>query len=130
VVITEQELQQPIRNSGPSKLLIRMRRGRFSAIWKKPARQRQLAGGIAPSVQGQYSAGVGCQPCARISDVEIGIYYHLHAEQFHLLKARSPAISSSALTRIIENTHETALIRAQELAENCVKNRTNLPIWR
>jgi peptidylprolyl isomerase/peptidyl-prolyl cis-trans isomerase C len=57
-----------------------------------------------------------------ISDVEIGIYYHLHAEQFHLPERREAChIFISINPDYPENTHETALIRAQELAEKLRK---------
>ena len=57
-----------------------------------------------------------------ISDVEIGIYYHLHAEQFHLPERREVChIFISINPDYPENTYEMALKRAQELAEKLHK---------
>ncbi|MGZ8165671.1 MAG: nitrogen fixation protein NifM, partial [Methylobacter sp.] len=57
-----------------------------------------------------------------ISDVEIGIYYHLHAEQFHRPERREAShIFISINPDYPENTLETALLRAQELAEKLHK---------
>jgi len=57
-----------------------------------------------------------------ISEVEIGIYYHLHAEQFHLPERREVChIFISINPDYPENTFETALMRAQELAEKLHK---------
>ncbi len=57
-----------------------------------------------------------------ISEVDIGIYYHLHAEQFHLPERREAChIFISINPDYPENTHEMALIRAQELAEKLHK---------
>ncbi|MGZ5011501.1 MAG: nitrogen fixation protein NifM [Methylobacter sp.] len=57
-----------------------------------------------------------------ISDADIGIYYHLHAEQFHLPERREAChIFISINPDYPENTHEAALMRAQELAEKLRK---------
>jgi peptidylprolyl isomerase/peptidyl-prolyl cis-trans isomerase C len=57
-----------------------------------------------------------------ISDVDIGIYYHLHAAQFNLPERREAChIFISINPDYPENTQETALIRAQELAEKLRK---------
>jgi peptidylprolyl isomerase/peptidyl-prolyl cis-trans isomerase C len=57
-----------------------------------------------------------------ISDVDIGIYYHLHADQFNLPERREAChIFISINPDYAENTHETALIRAQELADKLRK---------
>jgi peptidyl-prolyl cis-trans isomerase C len=59
---------------------------------------------------------------ATISEVEVGIYYHLHAEQFHLPERREAChIFISINPDYPENTHDMALIRAQELAEKLHK---------
>jgi peptidylprolyl isomerase/peptidyl-prolyl cis-trans isomerase C len=57
-----------------------------------------------------------------ISEVDIGIYYHLHAEQFNLPERREVChIFISINPDYAENTLETALLRAQELAEKLHK---------
>ncbi len=57
-----------------------------------------------------------------ISDVDIGIYYHLHADQFNLPERREAChIFISINPDYAENTHETALARAQELADKLRK---------
>jgi peptidyl-prolyl cis-trans isomerase C len=57
-----------------------------------------------------------------ISDIEIGIYYHLHAEQFHLPERREAChIFISVNPDFSENTEELALLRAQELADKLHK---------
>lgn len=57
-----------------------------------------------------------------ISDSDIGIYYHLHADQFNLPERREAChIFISINPDYPENTHETALLRAQELAEKLHK---------
>lgn len=57
-----------------------------------------------------------------ISDVEVGIYYHLHTDQFHRPEKREAAhIFISINPDYPENTFEAALSRAQELAEKLQK---------
>jgi peptidyl-prolyl cis-trans isomerase C len=57
-----------------------------------------------------------------ISEVDIGIYYHLHAGQFDLPERREVChIFISINQDYPENTHETALSRIQELAEKLHK---------
>jgi peptidyl-prolyl cis-trans isomerase C len=57
-----------------------------------------------------------------ISEVEIGIYYHLHAEQFNRPERREVChIFISINSDYPENTYEAALTRAQELAEKLHK---------
>jgi len=52
-----------------------------------------------------------------ISDADIGIYYHLHAEQFNRPERREVShIFISINPDYPENTHDAALSRAQELA--------------
>jgi peptidylprolyl isomerase/peptidyl-prolyl cis-trans isomerase C len=63
-----------------------------------------------------------------ISEADIGIYYHLHAEQFHRPERREAAhIFISINPDYPENTFEAALIRAQELAEKLRKKPHLLP---
>ncbi len=58
----------------------------------------------------------------KISDVEIGIYFHLHPEQFQLPERREAShILISINPDYPENTAEMALIRAQEIAERLHK---------
>ncbi|MDP3903863.1 MAG: nitrogen fixation protein NifM [Methylococcaceae bacterium] len=57
-----------------------------------------------------------------INEVEIGIYYHLHAEQFNRPERREVChIFISINPDYPENTEEMALIRAQEIAEKLQK---------
>ncbi len=57
-----------------------------------------------------------------ISEVEIGIYYHLHTEQFHRLERREVShIFISINPDYPENTEEMALSRAQEIAQKLQK---------
>jgi peptidyl-prolyl cis-trans isomerase C len=57
-----------------------------------------------------------------ISEADIGIYYHLHADQFHRPERREVChIFISINPDYPENTFETALIRAQDLAEKMHK---------
>jgi nitrogen fixation protein NifM len=57
-----------------------------------------------------------------ISDVEIGIYYHIHAEQFNSPERREVChIFISINPDYPENTEDMALIRAQEIAEKLQK---------
>jgi len=53
-----------------------------------------------------------------INDIDIGIYYHLHAQQFHVPERREVGhILISINPEYPENTQETALARAQELSD-------------
>ena len=57
-----------------------------------------------------------------ISEVEIGIYYHLHPEQFHRVEKREVGhIFISINPDYPENTEETAFNRAQEIAQKLQK---------
>ena len=57
-----------------------------------------------------------------ISDVEIGIYYHLHTEQFHRIEKREVShIFISINPDYPENTEEMAFHRAQEIAQKLQK---------
>ncbi|NOT10281.1 MAG: nitrogen fixation protein NifM [Methylococcaceae bacterium] len=57
-----------------------------------------------------------------INDVEIGIYYHLHPQQFHRIERREAChIFISINPDYPENTEETAFIRAQEISQKLQK---------
>jgi peptidylprolyl isomerase/peptidyl-prolyl cis-trans isomerase C len=57
-----------------------------------------------------------------ISDIEIGIYYHLHNQQFHMPERREVChIFISINPEYPENTQDAALLRAQELSEKLQK---------
>ncbi|MGZ4995579.1 MAG: nitrogen fixation protein NifM [Methylobacter sp.] len=57
-----------------------------------------------------------------VSDVDIGIYYHLHPDQFNRPERREVShIFISINPDYPENTYEAALTRAQELAEKLHK---------
>jgi peptidyl-prolyl cis-trans isomerase C len=58
----------------------------------------------------------------KISDIEVGIYYHLHPEQFQLPERREAChIFISVNPDYPENTSEMALVRAQEIAQRLQK---------
>ncbi|TAK63443.1 nitrogen fixation protein NifM [Methylobacter sp.] len=57
-----------------------------------------------------------------ISDADIGIYYHIHSDQFHRPERREVChIFISINPDYPENTHDAALSRAQELAAKLQK---------
>ena len=58
----------------------------------------------------------------KISEVEVGIYYHLHKEQFHRPELREAShIYISVNPDYPENTYENALCRSQELYTKLLK---------
>lgn len=119
VIITEQELQrayQEIRGRYDDEVafLSDLEKNQLDSDSLQAALHRQckvntvleLVAGRAPS----------------ISDADIGIYYHLHPDQFHLPERREAChIFISINPDYAENTPETALSRAQELADKLRK---------
>ena len=119
VVITEQEVQQAFQEI----------RGRYqdeSAFFSDLEKNRLDKDSLLAALHRQCKVNTVLELVASrapaISEVEIGIYYHLHAEQFNLPERREAChIFISINADYPENTHEMALIRAQELAEKLRK---------
>ncbi len=114
VHITEQELQQAYQEI----------RGRYedeTAFLGDLKRNQLDESGLKAALHRQCKVNTVLELVASrapaISDVEIGIYYHLHSDQFHLPERREVChIFISINSEYPENTPETALSRAQELA--------------
>ncbi len=119
VIITEQELQQAYRE-------IRDRyddeAAFFSDLEKNQLNKASLQAALHRQCKVNTVLELVASRAPAISDVDIGIYYHLHAEQFHLPERREAChIFISINPDYAENTHETALLRAQELADKLRK---------
>ncbi|MFA6163563.1 MAG: nitrogen fixation protein NifM [Methylobacter sp.] len=119
VIITEQELQQAYQE-------IRDRYtdddAFFSDLEKNQLNKDSLLAALHRQCKVNTVLELVASRAPSISDVEVGIYYHLHAEQFHLPERREAChIFISINPDYPENTHEMALIRAQELAEKLHK---------
>ncbi|MDP1771911.1 MAG: nitrogen fixation protein NifM [Methylobacter sp.] len=119
VIITEQELQQAYQE-------IRDRYDDEEAFFSDLEKNRLSKDSLQAALHRQCKVNTVLELVASrapaISDVDIGIYYHLHAEQFHLPERREAChIFISINPDYAENTHETALLRAQELADKLHK---------
>ncbi len=119
VIITEQELQQAYQE-------IRDRYDEEDAFLSDLEKNQLSKDSLQAALHRQCKVNTVLELVASrapaISDVDIGIYYHLHAEQFHLPERREAChIFISVNPEYPENTHETALLRAQELAEKLRK---------
>ena len=119
VIITEQELQQAYqeiqgRYSSEDAFLGDLEKNRLDKDSLLAALHRQCkVNTVLELVAGRAPA---------ISDADIGIYYHLHAAQFNLPERREVShIFISINPDYPENTQETALSRAQELADKLRK---------
>ncbi len=119
VIITEQELQQAyqeIRNryDGEDAFFSDLMKNQLDKASLQAALHRQCKVNTVLDLVGSRAPA--------ISDVDIGIYYHLHADQFNLPERREAChIFISINPDYAENTHETALARAQELADKLRK---------
>lgn len=114
VIITEQELRQAYQE-------IQGRYENEAAFLGDLEKNRLDTAGLQAALHRQCKVNTVLELVASrapaISDVEIGIYYHLHAEQFHLPERREAChIFISINPDYAENTFEKALVRAQELA--------------
>ncbi|CAA9891321.1 putative peptidyl-prolyl cis-trans isomerase NifM [Candidatus Methylobacter favarea] len=114
VIITEQELRQAYQE-------IRGRYDNESAFLGDLEKNRLDTASLMAALHRQCKVNTVLELIASlapaISEVEIGIYYHLHADQFHLPERREAChIFISINPDYPENTCETALLRAQELA--------------
>jgi peptidylprolyl isomerase/peptidyl-prolyl cis-trans isomerase C len=119
VIITEQELQQAYQE-------IQGRYDDAAAFFSDLEKNRLSKDSLQAALHRQCKVNTVLDLVASrapaISDVDIGIYYHLHADQFHLPERREAChIFISINPDYPENTHETALVRAQELADKLRK---------
>ncbi|HEY8095376.1 MAG TPA: nitrogen fixation protein NifM [Methylobacter sp.] len=119
VIITEQELQlayQEIRDRYEEEDVF------FNDLKKNQLDKDSLLAALHRQCKVNTVLDLIASRAPAISDVDIGIYYHLHAEQFHLPERREAChIFISINPDYAENTHETALLRAQELADKLRK---------
>lgn len=119
VIITEQELQQAYQEI----------RGRYQDedAFLMDLKKNQLdKDSLMAALHRQCKVNTVLEFVARnapdINDVEIGIYYHLHAEQFNRPERREVChIFISINPDYPENTEEMALIRAEEISEKLQK---------
>ncbi|WP_340123405.1 nitrogen fixation protein NifM [Methylobacter svalbardensis] len=119
VFITDQELQQAYQE-------IRDRyhdeNDFFSDLEKNQLNKASLLAALHRQCKVNTVLELIASRAPAISEVDIGIYYHLHAEQFNLPERREVChIFISINPDYAENTLETALLRAQELAEKLHK---------
>lgn len=119
VIITEQELQQAYRE-------IRDRYDDEDGFLSDLERNRLSTAGLQAALHRQCKVNTVLELVAsrapRISEVDIGIYYHVHANQFNLPERREVShIFISINPDYPENTSEMALIRAQELVDKLRK---------
>lgn len=119
VIITEQELQQAyqeILNRYDDEAAF------FSDLEKNQLNKASLQAALHRQCKVNTVLELVASRAPAISDVDIGIYYHLHTEQFHLPERREAChIFISINPDYAENTDETALLRAQELADKLRK---------
>lgn len=119
VVISEHELQrayQEIRGryEDETAFLSDLEKNLLNEDSLKVALQRQCKVNTVLDIIGSRSP--------KISDVEVGIYYHLHPEQFHLPERREAShILISINPDYPENTAEMALVRSLEIAQRLQK---------
>ncbi|MDD2801766.1 MAG: nitrogen fixation protein NifM [Methylobacter sp.] len=119
VIITEQELQQAYQEI----------RGRYQDedAFLMDLKKNQLdKDSLMAALHRQCKVNTVLEFVARnapdINDVEIGIYYHLHAEQFNRPERREVChIFISINPDYPENTEDMALVRAQEISEKLQK---------
>ncbi|WP_333878332.1 nitrogen fixation protein NifM [Methylobacter sp.] len=119
VIITDQELQQAYQE-------IRDRYDDEAAFFSDLEKNRLDKNSLQAALQRQCKVNTVLELIASrapaISEVDIGIYYHLHAEQFNRPEMREVShIFISINPDYPENTLEAALSRTQELAEKLHK---------
>lgn len=119
VIVTEQELQrafQEIRERYDNKNAF------FSNLEKNQLNNDSLAAALQRQCKVNTVLEVIASRAPSISEVDIGIYYHLHGEQFNVPERREVChIFISVNPDYPENTDEMALSRAQKLAEKLHK---------
>ncbi len=119
VIITEQELQQAYQEV----------QGRYddeAAFLSDLAKNQLDKDSLQAALHRQCKVNTVLELVASrapaVSDADIGIYYHLHAEQFNRPERREAChIFISINPDYAENTFEAALMRAEELAEKLRK---------
>ncbi len=119
VIITEQEIQQAFQE-------IRDRYDDEDAFFSDLEKNQLDNASLLAALHRQCKVNTVLEFVARnapdINEVEIGIYYHLHAEQFNRPERREVChIFISINPDYPENTEDMALIRAQEIAEKLQK---------
>ncbi|MDO9048069.1 MAG: nitrogen fixation protein NifM [Methylobacter sp.] len=119
VIITDQELQQAYQE-------IRDRYDDDAAFFSDMEKNRLNKAGLQAALHRQCKVNTVLELIASrapdVSDVDIGIYYHLHPDQFNRPERREVShIYISINPDYPENTYEAALTRAQELAEKLHK---------
>lgn len=119
VIITEQELQQAYQE-------IRDRYDDEAAFLSDLAKNQLDKDSLQSALHRQCKVNTVLELVASrapaVSDADIGIYYHLHAEQFNRPERREAChIFISINPDYAENTFEAALMRAEELAEKLRK---------
>ncbi|MDO9160762.1 MAG: nitrogen fixation protein NifM [Methylococcaceae bacterium] len=119
VIITDQEIQQAYqeirdRYQDEDSFLIDLEKNKLDNVSLLAALHRQCKVNTVLEFVARNAPD--------INEVEIGIYYHLHAEQFNRPERREVChIFISINPDYPENTEEMALIRAQEIAEKLQK---------
>ncbi|MGZ4957279.1 MAG: nitrogen fixation protein NifM [Methylobacter sp.] len=119
VIITDHELQQAYQE-------IRDRYDDEAAFFSDLEKNRLDKDSLQAALQRQCKVNTVLELIASrapaISEVDIGIYYHLHAEQFNRPEMREVChVFISINPDYPENTLEAALSRTQELAEKLHK---------
>lgn len=119
VIISDQEIQQAFQE-------IRDRYDDEDAFFSDLEKNQLDNASLLAALHRQCKVNTVLEFVARnapdINEVEIGIYYHLHAEQFNRPERREVChIFISINPDYPENTEEMALIRAQEIAEKLQK---------
>lgn len=119
VIITEQELHQAYQE-------IRGRYEEEASFLSDLAKNQLDEVGLKAALLRQCKVNTVLELIASrapaISEIDIGIYYQLHSRQFHLPERREAShIFISINSEYPENTPETALNRAEELAKKLQK---------
>jgi peptidyl-prolyl cis-trans isomerase C len=119
VIVTEQELQRAFQE-------IRDRYDDEDAFFSDLEKNQLNNDSLAAALQRQCKVNTVLELIASrapsISEVDIGIYYHFHGEQFNISERREVChIFISINPDYPENTDEMALSRAQELAQKLHK---------
>jgi len=119
VIITDQELQRAYQE-------IRDRYDDEDAFFSDLEKNQLSKASLQAALHRQCKVNTVLESIAShapaISEIDIGIYYHLHAEQFNRPERREVShIFISINPDYAENTPEAALSRAQELAEKLHK---------
>lgn len=119
VIITEQELQQAYQEIQDR---YNDETAFFSDLEKNQLDKDSLQAALHRQCKVNTVLELVASRAPAISDADIGIYYHLHADQFHLPERREAChIFISINPDYAENTFDAALSRARELADKLRK---------